>query len=254
MLKDDKKKDTQYIKRVNIYRKDVPLWLHSILKALFILFIIFIALIAVFNFVYIGRVVEGYSMLPTLNNYESEDVSDCVYINRFASANRGDIIVVHNPQNNSNANKYVIKRLIATEGDKIAIVRTDNGAVSAINGTYRISIIKKGSTQAELVDEPYLEEDTSLYFTYMEFQTLINKSNLNGCKIVTVNGIKYLEINEGYIFYLGDNRSSEGASNDCMDYGPVEASKIVGRVNIIVYQNKNHFSQIFSYFIHKIFG
>lgn len=254
MFKEEKKKDPKYIKRVNIYRKDIPLWLHSTLKALFIAFIICCAIIAIFNFVYIGRTVEGSSMLPTLNNYDDKTISDCVYINRFASSYDGDIIVVHNPTNNSNANKYVIKRLMATGGDKIAIIRTDNGGVSASDGTYKISRIKKGSSNAELLEETYLEEDTSLYFSYLEFQSLLNKSDLVGCKIVIVNGIKYLEIDEGYIFYMGDNRSSKEASYDCLDYGPVEANKVVGRVNIIVYENKNHFSQIFSYFIHKIFG
>lgn len=254
MFKEDKKKDTKYIKRVNIYRKDIPLWLHSTLKALFIAFIICCAIIAIFNFVYIGRKVDGSSMLPTLNNYEDKSISDCVYINRFATSYDGDIIVVHNPTNNSNANKYVIKRLMATSGDKIAIIRTDNGGVSASDGTYKISRIKKDSSNAELVEETYLDENTSLYFSYLEFQSLLNKPDLTGCKVVTINGIKYLEIDEGYIFYMGDNRSSKEASYDCLDYGPVEANKIVGRVNIIVYENKNHFSQIFSYFIHKIFG
>lgn len=250
MNKNYDKLNTKYIKRVNIYRKEIPLWLHSILKALFVTFIILCALIALFNFVYVGRKVVGTSMLPTLNS----NGEDCVYINRFASYSNGDIIVIHNPENDSNANKYVIKRIIASAGDKIAIIRTDNGAVTASEGTYKISRIAKGVSKAEIVNEPYLSEDATLYFSYLEFQILLNSSTLEGCQIVTINGVKYLEILDNYVFYIGDNRSSKDASRDCLEYGPVQTNKIVGKVNIIVHENESHFNQVFMYFIHKIFG
>ena len=252
-MKEDRK-EIKYIKRVNIYKREMPFWLHAIIKALFIFFMIICLAVVIFNFIHIGTPVYGESMYPTLNGYENPETVDTVYINKYAGYTNGDMIVIQNPENNSNANKYVIKRLIANGGDKIAIVRTDNGGVSATNGTYAIQLIKKGSKTPEILKENYLEANSTLYFSYIEFHKLLNKNNFSGGQIVNINGVTYLEIYEDYIFYMGDNRSSEASSKDCLEYGPIAKNKVVGKVDIIVYESKNHFNQILNHYVNAIFG
>ena len=188
-------------------------------------------------------------MLPTLNNYNDENIKDYVYINRFASYTYQDIIVVNNPQGD-NTNKNIIKRVIALEKDKIAVIKTNSGSLI----TYKIALIKNGSDKLEILNENYLAPNTSLLPAYEEFNKLITQTNFSGGKVVDVNGTKYLEIAENHIFYLGDNRSSSSASNDCLDYGPVSKDKVVGKVDIIVKENKNHIKYIFNYFTKKLIG
>lgn len=247
-MKDDYKK---YIKKVNIYRNEPPLWLVIIFKSIFTAFLICCLIVALFNFTHIGTPVSGSSMKPTLNNYQNLTTKDYVYISRFVGYGSSDIIVINNPEN-ENTNKFVIKRLIATEGDKLAIIRTDGGIYSVPTGTYKI--VKLINNEIVEISEPYLPEGTSLYWSYLEWEDLISKPEITGAKKIVFNGITFLEIQSGYVFYMGDNRSSKSASKDCLEYGPVEKSKVVGKVSIIAYENKNHFSHIFMHYIHKIFG
>ena len=249
-MKEDKR-NIKYIKRVNIYKREMPIWFQAIFKALFIFFMLICAAVVIFNFIHIGTPVVGESMAPTLNGYNDSELFDTVYINKYSGYTNGDIIVIQNPENNSNANKYVVKRLIAKGGDKISIVRTYN---SGTNATYAIQLIKKGSKTPEILKENYLEANSTLYYSYVEFQRLIGKNNLKGGQVVNVGGVLYLEIFEDYIFYMGDNRSSEASSKDCLEYGPVEKNKVVGKVDIIVYESKNHFNQILNHYVNSIFG
>ena len=61
----------------------------------------------------------------------------------------------------------------------------------------------------------------------------------------------FLSVAENELFYLGDNRHF---SLDCSTYGAQSKENYVGRVDIIAYESKDHFSYIFLYFWHKIFG
>ena len=230
----------------------MPLALLAILKTLFILFIICCTVVAISNFINSGTMVVGYSMTPTLNNYEDENIHDYVYVNRFAKYTYGDLIVVNNPQDNDSG-RNVIKRVIALGNDKIAIVRTDTSSAPQEKGFYKIVLIKNGG-EKEFLQEDYIDENQSLYPAYLEFQNLIAKKNLQGAEVEKIDGISFLKIQEGYIFFMGDNRGNSGTSVDCLDYGPVLANKVVGKVNIIVYQNKNHITYIFDYYVKKIFG
>ncbi len=102
----------------------MPIWLVSIFKTLLAIFLVMCIIVTIFNFTHIGTPVLGTSMLPTLNNYEDHSKKDYVYINKFSSYSHGDIIVINNPEETDN--KSVIKRVIAMEGDKIAIVKKNN--------------------------------------------------------------------------------------------------------------------------------
>lgn len=249
-------KNINYIKQVNIYKGRMPTWASMLLKAIFITFLICCAFVAVFSFIYICTPVNGASMQPTINaqcKYLGEkEISgnkpDSVYINRFATPTYGDIIVVNKQSHNG---EYIIKRLIAKGGDKIAIEPIGSG--------YKILLIKKDTNIIEELQENYLAKDTSLKTIYSKFKAYrepnIEKDYLGNedkFETITYNGqdCHFLKIDEDEIFYLGDNRSN---STDCSEYGAYKKSKCVGRVDIIVKGSENNFSYIFLYFWHKIF-
>lgn len=246
-----KQKQVNYIKNVNIYKPELPLWLGVLLRTIFISFIICCAFVAVFCFIYIYTPVDGPSMLPTLNsqcydeNLKKIDSSlpDYVYINRFASSDYGDIIVAKNPSSN-----YVVKRLIAKGGDRIAIVKigSDDSPV------YKIVLNKKDKTTFEELEETYLPSNTSLEGTFTKFQNyLLENKNKTETLTTRFGATKFLKLKDDEIFYLGDNREK---STDCSEYGPIPSSNYIGRVDIVVHEGKNSFSTIFLYFWHKIFG
>ena len=250
------RKKINYIKKVNIYKPEFPLWAMILFKTIFITFIICCAVVAVFSFVYVCTPVDGPSMLPTLNaqQYDEEgnliegSSNDSVYINRFGAADYGDIIVAKSPVDG----KYVIKRLIAKEGDKVAVVAITNEIFPA-NRTYKVMLIKSGQSEVEILDEPYLEEGTSLYQTYYNFTNYrsLNPERFTQIDVGNYGQVYFLTLNDGEFFYLGDNRED---SRDCAEYGPNTENNYVGRVDIIVHESENHFSQIFLYFWHLIFG
>lgn len=189
-------------------------------------------------------------MFPSLNStcvYEGgtlvEGERDIVYINRFVDCGYGDIIVVKNPQDTIQE-KYVIKRLIAKGGDKIAVVESDE--------RYKLAIIKKGSEVVEILEEDYLGDKAINSYANIKYTNLKENQQIEFKEIETLFGkIDFIEIPEGEIFYLGDNRSN---SLDCFDYGSVKQEKYVGRVDIIAKEGRDTFSYIFLYYWHKIFG
>lgn len=240
-----------YIKRVNIYRKEPPLWLKTISKTVFITFIVSCAFVAVFNFIYLYTFVEGKSMYPTLNGFVYADdghqadrhFRDSVYINRFAGYKRGDLVVFYDPSSEI-SNKYIVKRLIAIGGDKITI--TPN----------KIYIIKNGEMEVQALSEPYLAENTNLEYVAMDFENhrldSQNTAEYQEIESSIFGTMYFLTLGEDEVFLLGDNREA-GGSNDSADYGAVKSYKYIGRVDIIAYQSRNNLSYIFSYFWKKFF-
>lgn len=253
-------KQVNYIKKVNIYKNEMPLWLKTLLKALFITFIICCLFVAIFNFIYAYTLVDGKSMYPTLNgsvydNYGveiDENSADSVYINRFVGYERGNIVVFNNPSDSATS-KHVVKRLIATGGDKIAIAPITNTG-NDLNNIYRIFLIKSGSTDIEILNESYLPSGISLYYTYADFKAyrLINSSGFTAVNHSAYGTLHFLSLKNDEVFLLGDNRSAN-SSYDSADYGPVNSSKYFGRVDIIAYKSLNNFNYIFYYFWNKIF-
>ena len=118
---------------------------------------------------------------------------ESVIVTNLIPAKRGDIIVFHETDY---LNKPVIKRLIATAGEKVSIECTDT--------TMTVTVTDENG-KVIVLDEPYIK----------------------------VNGIRYPSdeyvVPDGMVFVLGDNRSNSTDSRDPY-LGFVDERSILGRV------------------------
>ena len=188
--------------------------------------------VLIFNAVYIKSKVVGLSMYPTLNS--EKKASDRVFINKYEKGTRGDIVVADiREQSNWDhtlEGDYVVKRLVAVEGDKI-------------------QILKLGSTQYELrVNDKvlYTKEYADTPTSYLCFVSYVS-AHLGEEDRIQNNAVI---IKQNEIFLMGDNWNSSYDSTSC---GPLTESSLVGRVDISVPKNefllfgiiKGIFKQIF---------
>ena len=233
----------------NKYGKDymnsriLPRWLKILSNICFFVVTVLALVTAVLACIFIRTSVKGPSMQPLINSLWTEEnqIEDTVMINRLKKGERGDIIVVDRTEESDD--RYVIKRLVAIGGDRVAIVPIKNESGHE-TGYFHIQLIKKGEGTPTIVDDGI----TNMAKTYEKFKALKSDSNF---KFETIDGIDYLFVDEGKIFYLGDNRN---ISRDCSTYGPVDASKVVGKVVLIVPHGQNVFKACFNYFKSKLFG
>lgn len=103
-------------------------WLESVAISIFIV-------ILVFTFVFRIVIVDGGSMIPTL-----QDGQRLIISHLFYSPEQGDIVVV----NSTGLNKTIIKRVIATEGQTVDI-------------DYEKHTV---TVDGKVLDEPYINEPT----------------------------------------------------------------------------------------------
>ena len=124
---------------------------------------------------YGGVVVDGSSMYKTLSNGEKLLMR---YVDDVETVERGDVIVVYvgdYEECSGVAGGYLIKRLIAIEGDKVKC--TDG----------QISICYAGTTEYVLLDEPYAYYINKDVYDFKDYEYVVG---------------------EGEIFFLGDNRNN----------------------------------------------
>lgn len=162
-------------------------WLKAILIALLLA-------VVIRYFLFAPIVVDGQSMMPTLQNSDRLIVNKIGYT--ISKPERFDIIVFH-----ATSEKDYIKRVIGLSGDTIAY----KNDLLYING--------------EPVEEAYLEDYKknaySLPFT-LDF-TLVD---FTGVEVVP----------EGHLFVLGDNRQH---SKDSRHIGFIPYDNVVGSANVI---------------------
>ena len=125
-------------------------------------FLAIMLLVTILNtFVYINIQVQQESMYPTLYD------GDILVANVRKVPERGDIVIIKSTEEHPVEDYWIIKRVIAMEGDTVAVA---DGKVY-INGA--------------VLDEPYLPEGT-----YTDSK-----------------GFSSVTLKENEIFYLGDNRA-----------------------------------------------
>ena len=148
-------------------------------------------------FVFRSITVDGKSMNNTL-----QDKDRVIAFNLFYTPQRGDIVVLQadklSPDRGNTYGEPIIKRVIAVGGDTVKF-DFDKGEVY---------LKKAGESEFQLLQEDYILE-----------KTLRPESCISG---------REYEVDEGYVFVMGDNRNN---STDSRDYrvGMVDTDYIMGK-------------------------
>lgn len=157
-------------------------WIQCLITALVICVVVFMFFVRVID-------VRGDSMNPTLTNGDKMLVSDLFY-----SPKAGDIVVFKKDE--YDADRALVKRVIATEGQEINI-------------DFDLGIV--------YVDGEAIEEDYILEPTY-------NKIDFIGPQTVP----------DGCVFVMGDNRNASTDSRKT-EIGMVDTRLILGKAYMVVY-------------------
>ena len=149
-------------------------------------------------------VVDGESMMPTLNDKDRMIVNKIGYV--VGEPERFDIIVFHAPEE-----KDYIKRIIGLPVDTIEY----KNDILYVNG--------------EPVDEPYLDE----------FKEEYKEQNLDGTlteSFTLADKLGQETVPEGHLFVMGDNRRE---SKDSRHIGFVSMDDVIGKTSIIYWPIKD---------------
>lgn len=223
----------------------------------------------VFYSIYSYSTILGCSMSPTINpdvyvgmkdengkTLDSRKVSqDGAFFRKTKNITRGDMFVLEVPNlNDDGKTGMVIKRAIATEGDKVTIRKYD--------GLYRVAIIKAGTQEIEILDEEYITSQVRWDWTFLRYNNQApvhyNGADYEGSfyslyigggygtqvdRLTTVHDSRYgdtvfFNVQEGEIFYLGDNRVYSADSRD-PEKGLGKVKDVRGVVEVVIHGELN---------------
>lgn len=174
--------------------------LHAVYDYLEVFCYALATMMVLFLFVFRLVTVDGDSMRTTLTDGDKLIIS-----NLFYTPETGDIIVI-NPENHDDADEPIIKRVIATEGQKV-FIDYDNWAVY-VDG------IK--------LDEPYIVD----MMTY-EKERFGEDKAMNGTNVPKYKN--EFTVGKDKVFVMGDNRNNSKDSRSA-DYGEMGVNRILGKV------------------------
>ncbi len=157
-----------------------------------------VAVLFVTTFFVRHSIVEGWSMKSTLSEGDTLIISDLFY-----TPEAGDIVVVEDYT--TNLKKPIVKRVIATEGQKVNV---------RAEGVY---------VDGKLLDEPYVFVD---YEGYRYTTYAIGALRDNPTYRQFVDGYEFV-VPKGELFIMGDHRND---SKDSRDIGTVSVDSVLGKV------------------------
>ncbi len=144
--------------------------------------------------------VDGDSMRETLHDQDKLIIS-----NLFYTPETGDIVVI-NPESHSDSQEPIIKRVIATEGQKVYI--------DYEHWEVYVDGVK--------LDEPYIQAMREKEQDRFGTDVWMDGTNM----------LKYREeftVGDGMVFVMGDNRNNSLDSRNSK-YGEMSVNRILGRV------------------------
>ena len=165
-------------------------WIESFFFAVFIV-------ILIFTFILRTVVVVGKSMNPTFEG------SDRLIITHLASTpEKGDVLVM----NCHGLNETIIKRCIATEGDKVKI-DYNSGKV----------FVNDKEISDDYINEPMIDKKYKFEISYC-----------------VSDGVYEYNVPEDKVFVMGDNRNNSSDSR-CGEVGFIDEDDILGKVIFRIY-------------------
>ncbi len=157
-------------------------------------------MMVLFLFVFRLVTVDGDSMRTTLTDGDRLIIS-----NLFYTPETGDIVVI-NPENHGDADEPIIKRVIATEGQKVLI--------DYANWEVYVDGVK--------LNEPYIAD-----MMKVEKDRFGEDKPMNGTNVPKFK--KEFTVGENKVFVMGDNRNNSKDSRSD-DYGEMGVNRILGKV------------------------
>ncbi len=197
-----------------------------ILTALVIFVILLIIGLVILRAIFSYTRVDGDSMMNTLTDRQF------VIIRRTKTPYRGDIVIIDREKVTGDK-EPLIKRVIATEGDKLLFMYDENSHF------LNLYICVNGATRFSLCNEPYIAEkmlmDTYSYnFIPLKYTADITEIALDGDD----ERLKEIErcqitVPDGQFYFMGDNRNNSQDSRG-KKYGTFNCTEILGKVVKIV--------------------